>query len=156
MAYDYDTDILGALWTGGEDSVDPYLTFIAENPLLTDEVSENRILSTIEAVRSHMELLEDRDEARLFHFCISTMLEGFGSGGFIYGSTSRNEQAIVEGNVPNPVFVAIDEIELNNCHFENFGFAQGQVSIFVGANEENFYVRDICFGRPDHGEDGQR
>jgi hypothetical protein len=111
MAYDYDLDILDALWDGAEDGEEPYLTFIAENPLLTDEVSENRILSTIEALRSHMELLADRDEARLFHFCIATMLEGFGSGGFIYGATSRNEQAIVEGNVPNAVFAAGDDIE---------------------------------------------
>ncbi len=111
MAYDYDTDILAALWTGGEDAVEPYATFIADNPDLTDEDSENRILSTIEAIRSHMEVLADRDEARLFHFCISTMLEGFGSGGFIYGSTSGNENAVIEGNVPNPVFDAADEIE---------------------------------------------
>jgi hypothetical protein len=60
-----------------------------------------------------MELLADRDEARLFHFCLSTMLEGIGSGGFVYGATSRNEQAIVEGNVPNPVFDAGDEIEFD-------------------------------------------
>jgi len=111
MAYIYDTDILAALWTGGEDGEEPYATFIADNPDLTDEDSENRILSTIEAIRSHMEVLSDRDEARLFHFCISTMLEGFGSGGFIYGATSRNEEAIVEGNMPNPVFGAADEIE---------------------------------------------
>ena len=111
MAYDYDTDILAALWTGGEDTEEPYATFIADNPDLTDEDSETRILSTIEAIRSHMEILADRDEARLFHFCISTMLEGFGSGGFIYGSTSRNEQAIIEGNVPNPVFDGADDIE---------------------------------------------
>lgn len=111
MAYDYDVDILAALWTGGEDGQEPYLTFIADNPLLTDEVSENRILSTIEAIRSHMEVLADRDEARLFHFCISTMLEGFGSGGFIYGATSGNENAVVEGNMPNPVFGATDDIE---------------------------------------------
>lgn len=112
MAYDYDTDILAGLWTGGEDGNEPYLTFIADNPTLTDEDSENRILSTIEAIRSHMELLADRDEARLFHFCVSTMLEGFGSGGFIYGATSGNENAIIEGNNPNPVFGATDDIEI--------------------------------------------
>ena len=111
MAYIYDTDILAALWTGGEDGNEPYATFIADNPLLTDEDSENRILSTIEAIRSHMEVLADRDEARLFHFCLSTMLEGFGSGGFIYGATSGNENAVVEGNMPNPVFAATDDIE---------------------------------------------
>ena len=112
MAYDYDTDILAALWTGAEDTEEPYATIIADNPLLFDEDSETRILSTIEAIRSHMELLADRDEARLFHFCVSTMLEGIGSGGFIYGATSRNEQAIVEGNVPNPVFAGADDIQI--------------------------------------------
>lgn len=112
MAYIYDTDILAALWTGGEDAVEPYATFIADNPSLTDEVSENRILSTIEAIRSHMEVLADRDEARILHFCVSTMLEGVGSGGFIYGSTSSNSEASVEGNMPNPTFVIGDDIEI--------------------------------------------
>jgi hypothetical protein len=113
MAYIYDTDILAALWTANVkgDLSEPYATFIADNPTLTDEDSENRILSTIEAIRSHMEVLSDRDEARLFHFCISTMLEGFGSGGFIYGGTSGNENAVVEGNKPNAVYDAADEIE---------------------------------------------
>ena len=108
MAYIYDTDILAALWTGGEDGNEPYAQFIIDNPTLTDEDSENRILSTIEAIRSHMEVLADRDEARLFHFCVSTMLEGFGSGGFIYGATSGNENTVVEGNKPNPVYAAGD------------------------------------------------
>jgi hypothetical protein len=130
MAYIYDTDILAALWTGGEDGEEPYATFIADNPDLTDEDSENRILSTIEAIRSHMEVLTDRDEARLFHFCISTMLEGFGSGGFIYGSTSRNEQAIVEGNKPNPSFAASDEIE-----FGTLSGVTGAASVIVTAND---------------------
>ena len=118
MAYDYDTDILAALWTGGEDMEEPYATILALGATppagdgTADETSEFRILSTIEAIRSHMELLADRDEARLFHFCLSTMLEGFGSGGFIYGATSDNELTVVEGNVPNPVFVVGDEIEL--------------------------------------------
>ena len=112
MAYDYDTDILAALWTGGEDALEPYATFIANNPDLTDEDSENRILSTIEAIRSHMAVLADRDEARLFHFCVATMLEGFGSGGFVYGGTSDNANAVIEGNVPNPVFAATDDIEI--------------------------------------------
>lgn len=111
MAYEYDVDILAALWTGGEDGEEPYASIIAANPDLFDEDSENRILSTIEALRSHMELLADRDEARLFHFCMSTMLEGFGSGGFVYGATSNNENAAIEGNVPNPVYAAGDEIE---------------------------------------------
>ena len=111
MAYDYDTDILAGLWTGGEDQLEPYATFISDNPDLTDEDSETRILSTIEAIRSHIELLNGRDEARLLHFCLSTMLEGFGSGGFIYGSTSDNINAVAEGNIVNPVFLGADDIE---------------------------------------------
>jgi hypothetical protein len=114
MAYDYFTDIYDALWDGAENGEEPYVTIIADNPLLFDEVSEQRILSTIEAVRSHMELLADRDEARLFHFCLSTMLEGIGSGGFVYGATSDNENAVVEGNVVNPVFVVGDRIDLGS------------------------------------------
>ena len=108
MAYDYDTDILGGLWTAAEDGEEPYATFIAANPDLTDDDAENRILSTIEALRSHMELLKSRDESRLFHFCLSAMLEGIGSGGFVYGATSDNENAIIEGNVVNPVIPAGD------------------------------------------------
>jgi hypothetical protein len=128
MAYEYDVDILLGLWDGLEDGEEPYASFITDNPTLTDEVSENRILSTIEAVRSHMALLADRDEARLFHFCLSTMLEGFGSGGFIYGATSGNENAVIEGNVPNPVFTATDDIE-----FATLDGVTGAVSIAVVA-----------------------
>jgi hypothetical protein len=141
MSYDYDTDILAALWTGGEDAEEPYATFIADNPDLTDEDSENRILSTIEAIRSHMEILADRDEARLFHFCISTMLEGFGSGGFIYGATSRNEQAIVEGNKPNPSFAdGVDEIE-----FGTLDGVTGAAAVIVTAGDfsAGLTVQDI-------------
>ena len=111
MAYDYTTDIFDALWDGIESTEEPYATIIADNPLLFDEDSEQRILSTIEAIRSHIELLADRDEARLLHFCLSTMLEGIGSGGFIYGGTSGNENAVIEGNVPNPVYAAPDDIQ---------------------------------------------
>jgi len=112
MAYDYDTQILAGLWTGAEDTEEPYVTFITDNPTLTDDAAENRILSTLEALRSHMELLKSRGEARLFHFCVSAMLESFGSGGFVYGSTSDNENAVVEGNIQNPVFLAGDDIDV--------------------------------------------
>lgn len=112
MAYDYDGDILTPLWDGAEVGEEPYLTFIADNPTLTDDDAERRILSTVEALRAHMALLKSRDEARLFHFCVSTMLEGFGSGGFIYGANgSGAENAVVEGNVVEPTFLAADDIE---------------------------------------------
>ncbi len=132
MAYDYDTDILAALWTGGEDGLEPYASIIAANPDLFDEDSENRILSTIEAIRSHMELLADRDEARLLHFCLSTMLEGVGSGGFVYGSTSDNELTVVEGNVPNPSFVAADDIEIAEIDGVSGGLVIGVVAATGG------------------------
>lgn len=111
MAYDYDVQILAGLWTGAEDAEEPYATFATDNPTLTDDAAENRILSTIEVIRSHMEVLKSRDESRLLSFCLSTMLEDIGSGGFIYGSTSDNENAIVVGNVQNPTFLAADDIE---------------------------------------------
>ena len=134
MAYIYDTDILAALWDGlgGEATKEPYASFIAANPTLTDEVSENRILSTIEALRSHMEVLADRDEARLFHFCVSTMIESFGSGGFIYGSTSNNEDAVIEGNVPNPTFAAGDIILIHELDGVSAGAAIGTVTATGG------------------------
>jgi hypothetical protein len=143
MAYDYDTDILVALFQGaGEITEEPYATFVADNPLLTDEDSEQRILSTIEAVRSHIELLDGRDEARLLHFCLSTMLEGFGSGGFIYGSTSDNVNAVAEGNVVNPVFAAgdVDVAELDGvttgvgvAGLSSLAFGGGDLDAFIAA-----------------------
>ncbi len=128
MAYDYNIDIFDALWDGAEDAEQPYADIIAANPDLFDENTELRVLSTIEAVRSHIELLEDRDEARLLHFCLSTMLEGFGSGGFIYGGTSDNALTIVEGNVPNPIFVVGDEIEVAEIDGVSGGLSIGIVA----------------------------
>lgn len=132
MAYIYDTQILAALWTGGEDGNEPYAQFIIDNPTLTNEPSENRILSTIEAIRSHMEVLADRDEARLFHFCVATMLEGFGSGGFIYGATSGNETTVVEGNMPNPTFAAGDIIDIRELDGVTVGAVIGAVTATGG------------------------
>ena len=132
MAYLYDADILTPLWTGSEDGEEPYATFIADNPTLADEPSENRILSTIEAIRSHMEVLADRDEARLLHFCLSTMLEGIGSGGFVYGATSGNEDAVVEGNVPNPTYAGGEIILIHELDGVSVGAAIGTVTAAAG------------------------
>jgi len=110
MAYDYDVDILAALWTGTEDAKEPYASFIAANPTLTDEDSENRILSTIELLRSHMELLQNRVEAKLLHESISKLFRH--SAG---GSNPWSEAAAVtsaEGNVNNPVFPAGASIDI--------------------------------------------
>ena len=113
MAIDYDVDILAGLWTGGEDAEEPYLAFLAANPTLTDDDAENRILATIEVVRSHLELLHLRGEARLLHYCMVAMFEEVGSGGFIYGATSDNENAVAEGNVPNPVFTGAEDMDFH-------------------------------------------
>ena len=103
MAYDYDTDILAGLWTGAEDAEEPYASFIAANPDLTDDVAENRILSTIELLRSHMELLASRTEAALFRQVLSRTLRAAGSGGFVYNTDAPIQ---VIGNICNPVFPA--------------------------------------------------
>ncbi len=80
MAYDYDVDILAAYWTGAEALEEPYASFIAANPDLTDEVSENRILSTIELLRSHMAVLQTREEAKLLHESISKLFRHSAGG----------------------------------------------------------------------------
>lgn len=104
MAYDYDVDILATLWTGGEDAQEPYASFIAANPELTDEVSENRILSTIELLRSHMELLQNREEAKLLHESISKLFRHSAGGSNPWSEVAAITTAV--GNVPGPTFPA--------------------------------------------------
>ena len=110
MAYDYDVDILAALWTGTEDAKEPYLSFIAANPDLTDEVSENRILSTIELLRSHMELLQTRGEAKLLHESISKLFRHTAGGSNPWSDAAAITDAV--GNVCNPVFPAFASIDI--------------------------------------------
>ena len=114
MAIDYDADIL-TLFQSAEDGEEPYLAFKTVNDPagLTDDDAEDRILMTIEVVRSHLELLHLRGEARLLHFCLSAMLEEVGSGGFIYGATSDNENAVIESNVSNPVFTGAEDMDFH-------------------------------------------
>ena len=104
MAYDYDFDILAALWTGGEAAKEPYASFIAANPTLTNEVSENRILSTIELLRSHMEMLQNREEAKLLHESISKLFRHTAGGSNPWSEAAAITTAT--GNVNNPVFPA--------------------------------------------------
>ena len=104
MAYDYDVDILAALWTGAEDAEEPYASFIAANPALTNETSEQRILSTIELLRSHMELLASRDEANLLHFAISRLIRHTAGGSNPFSEEAAVTEAV--GNVNNPNFPA--------------------------------------------------
>jgi hypothetical protein len=110
MAYDYDADILGVLWTGAEDGVEPYASFIAANPTLTDEVSENRILSTIELLRSHMELLQTRDEAKLLHESISKLITHTAGGSNPFSPAAAITNTV--GNVPGPTFPAGASIDI--------------------------------------------
>jgi len=110
MAYDYDTDILATLWTGGEDAEEPYASFIAANPEITDEVSENRILSTLELLRSHMELLQTREEAKLLHESISKLFRHSAGGSNPWSDTAAITEAV--GNVKNPVFPAGASVDI--------------------------------------------
>lgn len=110
MAYDYDVDILAAYWTGAEALKEPYASFIAANPTLTDEVSENRILSTIELLRSHMEMLQNREEAKLLHESISKLFRHTAGG-----SNPWSEAAAVTGatgNVITPNFPAGASVDI--------------------------------------------
>jgi len=110
MAYDYDVDILAGLWTGTEDAKEPYASFIAANPDLTDEVSENRILSTIELLRSHMELLQTREEAKLLHESISKLFRHTAGGSNPWSAAAAVTGAV--GNVPAPTFPAGASIDI--------------------------------------------
>lgn len=101
MAYNYDTDILAALWTGLEQTEEPYASIFANNPELVNEISEERILSTIELVRSHMELIESREEARDLHYALTRFIQGIDSINF-----GTNPAPGFAGNVVNPVFPA--------------------------------------------------
>lgn len=128
MAIDYDADIL-SLYQGAEDTEEPYAAFTAANPTLTDDDSEDRILATIEVVRAHLELLHLRGEARLLHYCLTAMLEKVGSGGFIYGATSDNENAVIEGNVPNPVFTGAEDMDFHALDGVSTGLVIASVAV---------------------------
>ena len=104
MAYDYDVDILAALWTGAEDGEEPYASFIAANPDITNQTAEVRILSSIELLRSHMELLASREEARQLHFAISRLIRHTAGGSNPYSDEAKVTKA--EGNVKVPSFPA--------------------------------------------------
>jgi len=111
MAYDYDADILAGLWTGAEKLEEPYASFIASiDAALTDDDAENRILSTIELLRSHMELIGSRTEANVFHVTMVRLMRGAGSGGFVYDAVPLEAC----GNITNPVFPAGASVEVTS------------------------------------------
>ena len=107
MPYNYDTDILAALWTSLEETEEPYASFFIDNPELVNEISEERILSTIELMRSHIELLSSREEARDLHYAITRFLEGI--DGINYNTISAPG---FSGNVVNPIFPANASFDL--------------------------------------------
>ncbi len=104
MAYDYDVDIFAALWVGGEENEEPYDSFITANGALTNEVSERRILSSIELLRSHMELIQTRSEANLLLYALARMLPHTAGGSNPFSPGAAKTEAI--GNVTNPQFLA--------------------------------------------------
>jgi len=110
MAYDYDVDILAALWTGIEDTEEPYATFIADNPTLTNDTAEARILSTIELLRSHMELISSRTEAKLLHESIAKLIRHTAGGSNPFSTDATNPCAT--GNVKFPAFPAGGNFEV--------------------------------------------
>ena len=67
-----------------------------------DQLSEQQILATLEALHSNMVLLRDADEAKLLHRCVSRLLEGVGSQGSLFG----NGVTKVEGSRGNPRITA--------------------------------------------------
>jgi hypothetical protein len=98
MAINYDSQIL-SLYAGNVAN-DPAYESIRET--LRDEISEHRILTTIEVLRAHMETLNNIEDARLLGMMLSRLMEKVGSGGNVYAPIRLG----VEGTVRNPVFAA--------------------------------------------------
>lgn len=73
-----------------------------------DQTNEERILTTLGVLVSHLRLLSDRDEARGLHFVLSRIATGVGSGGFIYDDLTSE----VTGNVRNAAYGTTDDIEI--------------------------------------------
>ena len=110
MAYDYDVDILAAFWTGAEELEEPYASFIADNPTLTNDTAEARILSTIELLRSHMELIASRTEGKLLHESIAKLIRHTAGGSNPFNTDAANPCAT--GNVKFPVFPPFGNFEV--------------------------------------------
>jgi len=105
MPIDYDTDVHGALYAGSVLTDAPYSGVAAA---LRDETEEQRILTTLEVVISHIRLLRDRDEARLLHYVLSRAITKAGSGGFVYDDLTTR----LVGSARNPSFGTTDTITI--------------------------------------------
>lgn len=99
MTIDYMTDIHGLHYAGKVVSDPEYSSIPAD---LRDDLSEQRILTTIEVLRSHLEIIESRTEANLLLESIARLTARIGSGGFVYDL----DRVSVEGNIVNPTFAA--------------------------------------------------
>lgn len=104
MAIDYNTDIL-SLYAGKVVTEPEYAAIDAD---LRDQASEQRILTTIEVLRSHLEIIESRTESNLLMEAISRLTAKIGSGGFVY----TPERITSEGNVSGPQFVAGASVDI--------------------------------------------
>ena len=99
MAIDYMADIHGLHYAGKVVSDPEYSAIPAD---LRDDDSEQRVLTTIEVLRSHLAIIESRTEANLLLEAIARLTARVGSGGFIYDP----ETITATGNVSSPVFPA--------------------------------------------------
>ncbi len=73
-----------------------------------DQTNEQRILTTLGVLVSHLRLIGSRDESRNLHFVLSRIATGVGSGGFVY----QDRTASVSGNVKNPTYSVGDEVNI--------------------------------------------
>jgi hypothetical protein len=102
MAIDYDTDILPFYATNVV--TDPEYSAIPA--ALRNDDAEQRILTTIEIVKAHLETLTSRTESNMLLYSLSRLAARTGSGGFVYDDLGIRAEA----NVSNPILVATDDI----------------------------------------------
>lgn len=73
-----------------------------------DQMNEQRLLTTLGVLVSHLRVLGSRVESRALLHILSRISTGVGSGGFVYSDLSTS----VCGNVRNPAFVVNDQINI--------------------------------------------
>ncbi len=77
-----------------------------------DQKKEQRLLTTLGVLISHLRLMKSRSEARNLHFILSRIATGVGSGGFVYDDQSSS----VRGNVRNPNYKVNDSMLIKLVH----------------------------------------
>lgn len=98
MAIDYSSD-LDALYASSVVG-DPEYDAVALTQ--RNQLSEQRILTTIEILRAHIAELRDPSEARLLHYCLSRMLAAIPMSGYIASRLAPQ----ATGTVSAPTFSA--------------------------------------------------